>query len=315
MPIRISVIVPTHNRKNLLLQLLESMFRQSLPSEEFEIIVVSDGATDGTSQSVRKLYEEHPHLRLIEQVQSGPGAARNAGARAAQGPYLAFTDDDCLAGENWLEELLQAFQETGVAGAQGRTTTDRSARSPLTHQIEVLNAWPAAVPTCNAAYRKDVFNKIGGFDEAFKFPHNEDADLAWRVEELGRIVFAPRAHIIHPPRRDRFWKRARWVRGLESDFLLFCKSPDKYRKYVSPSPWQTIYWNVFVMDQVRMAKSSCRYLIKPFRPHHFIAGLGLVLARWFNLIRFLPEYVKAQKFYSSDVAARRVKAQSPAASQ
>jgi GT2 family glycosyltransferase len=304
MSIRISIIVPTHNRRDLLLQLLESLFRQRLAAAEFEILVVCDGVTDGTSHSVRELCKMHPCLHLIEQAQAGPGAARNAGARAARGRYLAFTDDDCVAGECWLEQLLLAFERTDAVAVQGKTTTDRLTRTPLTHQMEVLSSWPAALPTCNAAYRKDVFDRVGGFDESFRFPHDEDADLAWRIEELGKIVFAPEAQIMHPPRRDRLSKRAQWVRGLESEFLLFYKNRDKYRKYVSPSPWWTIYWKVFVVGQIQLAKSCCRYLIKPFRPHYFFVGMGLLLARWFNLIRYFPAYLKAQSFYRSSVGAR-----------
>ena len=180
---------------------------------------------------------------------------------------------------------------------QGRTTTDRLARTPLTHQIEVLSHWPAALPTCNAAYRKDVFDQVGGFDVGFKFAHNEDADLAWRVEEVGRIVFAPQVHIIHPPRKDRFWKSARWVRYLESDFYLYYKHPAKYRNYISASPWWTIYWKFFFVAQFGLMKSCCKCLVYPFRPLHFVGGIGLVIARGFNMIRFLPDYWKAQSRY------------------
>jgi GT2 family glycosyltransferase len=296
--------VPTHNRKELLLQLLESLLRQTLPPEECEIIVVCDGVTDGTNQRVRDLCQKHSHLRLVEQTQSGPAAARNAGAHMARGRYIAFTDDDCLAAPDWAEKLLCAFERTGAAAVQGRTTTDRPARSPLTHQVEVLSPWFTAMQTCNAAYAKSVFDAVGGFDESFRFAHDEDADLAWRVEDAGKMVFAPEAHIMHPPRRDTFSKRARWVRGLESDFVLYYKNRDKYRRYVSPSPWLTIYWNVFVVGQIRFAKSNCRYLFRPFKPHYFFVGMALLLARWFNLVRYFPAYLKAQSFCRSTVGAR-----------
>jgi GT2 family glycosyltransferase len=154
------------------------------------------------------------------------------------------------------------------------------------------------MPTCNAAYLKGAFDRAGGFDESFKFAHDEDADLAWRVEELGKMVFAPEVHIIHPPRRDKFMKRARWVRGLESEFLLYYKNPEKYRKYVkSPSPWWTIYWRVFVVGQLRSAKSCCKYFIKPFRPADFFIGLALTAARGFCLLQFFPAYWKARSSY------------------
>ena len=300
--VTISVVVATFNRRESLTQLLESLTNQTLSPALFEVVIVSDGSTDGTAELMRELSLSRENLKLLELENRGPGAARNAGARAARGQYLAFTDDDCLASEDWLEQLLAVFERTGAVGVQGRTTTDRLARTPLTHEMEVLSPWLAAMPTCNAAYRKDVFDRVGGFDESFPFAHNEDADLAWRVEEIGKTVFAPEVHVIHPPRRDRFSKRARWVRFLESDFLLFYKNQAKYKKYISPSPWWTIYWKVFVVGQLQWSKSCCKYLVKPFRPDYFVVGATLVVARWLNLIRFLPSYWRAQSVYRSRVS-------------
>jgi len=295
----ISVVVPTFNRQDELHRLLESLWQQTLSRSQFEVIVASDGSTDGTVEMVRKLQSRQWNLKLLQLPNGGPATARNSGAQVARGYYVAFTDDDCVATPDWLLEMLAAFQRTGAIGLQGRTTTDRLARTPLTHQIEVLSHWPAAVPTCNAAYRKEVFERVGGFDVGFRFAHNEDADLAWRVEDFGVIAFAPNMHVIHPPRRDKFWKRARWVRFLESDFYLYYKNPVKYRKYISPSPWWTIYWKFFIMDQIELVKLCFKCLLTPFRPYQFISGIGLVLARSFNLIRFLPEFWKAQSLYRS----------------
>lgn len=298
----ISVVVPTFNRQRELHRLLESLWQQTLSRSRFEVIVANDGSTDGTVELVRQLQTRPWNLQLLQLINRGPAAARNSGAQVARGVYIAFTDDDCVASPDWLLQILEEFQRTGSVALQGRTTTDRLARTPLTHQVEVLSYWPAALPTCNAAYRKDVFDRVGGFDVGFRFPHNEDADLAWRVEEMGRIVFAAAVHVIHPPRRDRFWKRARWVRYLESDFYLYYKNSYKYRNYISPSPWWTIYWKFCFLDQIELAKLSLKCLLGPFRPGQFLAGIGLILARWFNLIRFLPNYWNAQSLYRAKFA-------------
>lgn len=301
--LKVSIVVPTFNRRDSLAQLLESLTRETIPQADFEVIVVIDGSSDGTVEMLHGFRGRFRNLEVLELKNRGPGGARNAGACAARGRYLAFTDDDCVAAPDWLEQILNVFERTGAVAIQGRTTTDRPARTPLTHQVEVLAPMLTSVPTCNAAYFKKIFDAAGGFDESFRFAHDEDADLAWRAEELGKIVFAPEVHIVHPPRRDGFWKRARWLRGLESDFLLFYKNKDKYRKYISPSPWWTIYWKVCVIGQIGLAKSNCKYLIKPFRPHYFFVGMGLLLARWFNLVRYFPAYLKAQSFYRSSVGA------------
>jgi GT2 family glycosyltransferase len=295
--VTISVVVATYNRRESLGRLLESLFKQTLSPAHFEVIVASDGSKDGTVEMVRQLAGRFHNLTVLDLNNRGPGAARNAGARLARGKYVAFTDDDCLANPDWLEQLTNVFERTGAVAVQGRTTTDRLTRTPLTHQMEVLSSWPTVLPTCNVAYRRDVFDKVGGFDEAFRRAHNEDADLAWRVEDIGAIVFAPEAHVVHPPRRDLFSKRAGWVRCFESDFLLYYKNPLKYRKHVSPSPWWTIYWKVFVLGQIELLKSCCRCSVKPIRPVSFCVGITLVTARWINLIRFFPAYCRARNVY------------------
>ena len=184
--LKISVVVATFNRRESLQRLLESLASQTLSPAHFEVLVVSDGATDGTVELVRELKAHRPNLTLLDLQSRGPGAARNAGARLARGRFLAFTDDDCIASETWLEQLLVVFVRTGAVAVQGRTTTDRAAQSPLTHCIEILSPCLTSMPTCNAAYRKDIFDAAGGFDEAFRFAHDEDADLAWRVEDMGK---------------------------------------------------------------------------------------------------------------------------------
>ncbi|HEU5070017.1 MAG TPA: glycosyltransferase [Verrucomicrobiae bacterium] len=300
---RISVVVPTFNRRDSLRQLLESLARQTLPTADYEVVVVSDGSTDGTGDLVRRLQVAQPNVTLLETRNRGPGAARNAGARAARAPYIAFTDDDCLATPGWLENLLQAFTTTGACVLQGRTTTNPQQITPFTHQVD-MEGLDSAVPTCNAAYARTVFEQAGGFDESFSFAHNEDADLAWRVMPQGAIVYAPAAQIEHPPRRDTFVRRARWVKCLESEFYLFYKHPGLYRKFRGHSPWSVIYWNVFVIDQLRQLRACGRYVARRFNPYYFVVGVALVCTRWFNLLRFFPAYRRAQIFYREHIRSR-----------
>lgn len=290
--IRLSVIVPTHNRQELLLRLLKSLAEQGIGADQYEVIVVSDGSDDGTCDAVRTLAQHRHQIRLIEQANRGPAAARNAAAREARGLILAFTDDDCIASPDWLEKLVKPFACEKVVGVQGRTTTFTSEITPLTHQM-LLEEKSHFVPTCNAAYRRNVFQQLGGFDERFPYPHNEDADLAWRFESAGRIEFAPDAVVVHPPRPESFSKKAAWVRYLESEFLLFYKNPAKYRTYRGSSPWRTIYWQVFVVGQAGKLKSSLKYILLRFRPAYFCVAVALVFVRWWNLIRYYARFRRA----------------------
>jgi GT2 family glycosyltransferase len=294
MSVKISVIVPTHNRKESLLQLLDSLFLQSIPAETYEVIVVCDGVSDGTNERVRTLCQKHPQLRLVEQPQSGPAAARNAGAKIARGMYLAFTDDDCLAAKEWLGNLMKALEGLPAVGVEGQTTTIASECTPLTHQV-VNDGKIVLMRTCNAACRRDAFTQLGGFEERFPFPHNEDADFAWRLESLGRVSYVPDALIIHPPRPESFIAKARWVRYFESEFLLFARNPDAYRRHRSPSPWITIYWKIFVVSHFFYARSAVKYLFFKLRPRYAAIMIALIFARGWNLIRFFPRFLRASR--------------------
>ena len=94
---KLSVVVPTRNRREVLIpRTLPAMFSQDVPVEDFEIIVVVDGSTDGTAQALSEL-QPPCSLRIIEQANRGPSAARNNGIRAALGDLLLFIDDDVFS--------------------------------------------------------------------------------------------------------------------------------------------------------------------------------------------------------------------------
>jgi GT2 family glycosyltransferase len=298
--IRVSVIVATHNRKDLLLRLLDSLFSQTLPAEEYEVIVVCDHPTDGSNQSVRNLCQGCSRLRLIERWQRrGPAAARNAGAKIAQGKYLAFTDDDCVPSPQWLEKVVETFERHAAIGVEGRTITVPAETTPLTHQVENEGQMDL-VPTCNAACLREAFEKIGGFSEEFSFPFNEDADFTWRLASLGEICYAPGALVVHPPRPETFASKARLVRYLESEFLLFARNPVAYRKYRSRSPWLMIYWRVFVLSHLGQLKPALGDILRRRRPDFFAIRLFLIAARMLNLILLYPRFRRASQRCTED---------------
>jgi GT2 family glycosyltransferase len=155
------------------------------------------------------------------------------------------------------------------------------------------------VPTCNAACRRDVFEKIGGFDEQFSFL-NEDADFGWRLESAGEVCYAPDALVIHPPRPETFAKKARWVRHLESEFLLFARNPAAYRKHRSRSPWLFIYWRIFVVNHLREFKPAAGDILIRARPDYCAIRLALIAVRMWHLIRLFPRLRYASLLYAGD---------------
>ncbi|HEX3053268.1 MAG TPA: glycosyltransferase family A protein [Aggregatilineaceae bacterium] len=112
--ITISVVICTFNRADLLAGAIASLCQQTLPPEQYEIIVVDNASTDGTCQLVTALTDRYPSHTIVYlyEGQLGLGYARNTGFKQAQGVYVAYMDDDALLPEDWLSKSIQLLQTT-----------------------------------------------------------------------------------------------------------------------------------------------------------------------------------------------------------
>ncbi len=196
---RISVIIPTCNRRDKLLRLLLALRAQAVPPGSFEVIVADDGSRDGTGEAVASLLPRFPGLSYLPGKNRGQGAARNRGLRSARGEILGFIDDDCLPDREWIARALPYFDDPAVGGVQGLTWCDVREISALTMQVRNLE--DGNYETCNIFYRREALDRAGPFDPVLKY-YREDTDLAWRVLDLGyAIPFAPDVRVAHPPHR------------------------------------------------------------------------------------------------------------------
>jgi glycosyltransferase involved in cell wall biosynthesis len=243
---RVSVVIPTRNRSALLALALQALIRQTLPAEQFEVIVVSDGATDDTEAVVAQYGRRLANLSLLRQAQRGPAAARNSGIAAARGRLIAFTDDDCIPQRDWLSRIVDCFRDHPQAlGVEGKTITNAERVTPLTHQVINLRGGRSR-PTCNVSYLREALLKVGGFDEGYTF-NGEDEDMALAVAKIGTIVFCESAIVVHPPRQMQFRDHLRRIVRLElqamlCEFRLARKHPAAYRPLRGGGPWWSIFY-------------------------------------------------------------------------
>jgi GT2 family glycosyltransferase len=208
----VSVVVPTHNRAALLERHLQALAGQTYPRSSTEWIVVCDGCTDGSARVARDAGGE----QVIEQSQSGPAAARNAGLKAAHGRLVAFLDDDIIPSSGWLQALMddtrtkeKKLLHMGYCphAASGiRTHLDRRNAAWYESKIRVVRQ-PGYEPRFtdffggNFAVNREEFNAIEGFDPNFWLA--EDFELAFRALNSGwRIRFVPAARAEHHAHRD-----------------------------------------------------------------------------------------------------------------
>jgi len=215
--IKYSVVVPAYNAERTVGRCLEALAAQSIPQEDYEVLVIDDGSTDGTARVVES-FSNKLTLRFEGQPNSGPAAARNRGARAAEGEIILFTDSDCVPTQNWIEEMVRPFEDPDVAGAKGAYRTEqkeltaRFAQIEFEERFEILRKLDSIdmVDTYSAAYRAEVFHGANGFDESFPVANNEDTDLSYRLVKAGhRLVFNESAVVYHLNHPNSLWRYAR----------------------------------------------------------------------------------------------------------
>src|SRR6476646_294066 len=106
----VSVITPTYNRRKSLLATLRALESQSFPAGQFEVVVIADGCTDGSTDACRALHTSYT-LRVIEQANAGPAVARNVGCQQARAPLLVFLDDDVIPDPDFLTAHWRIHQQ------------------------------------------------------------------------------------------------------------------------------------------------------------------------------------------------------------
>jgi GT2 family glycosyltransferase len=239
---RVSVVVPTYRRPDLLLRCLDALRRQQFDPSQFEIIVADDAAEEGTRAQVESRIAGLPAIRYIPvEAAHGPAAARNAGWRAAQGDIIAFTDDDCLPDSGWLAAGSAAFEDAAVIAVTGQTIVPLPP-NPSDYERNTAGLETSEFITANCLCRRRVLADIGGFDEQFTTAWREDSDLHFRLLETGgKVVRVAAAVVVHPVRQAVWGVSLREQRKAMFDALLYRKHPRLFRERIRPL-WPARYY-------------------------------------------------------------------------
>jgi glycosyltransferase involved in cell wall biosynthesis len=187
----ISVVVPSHDRPELLARLLDALACQTLSRDRWEAIVVHDCGPDGTEDLLRA----HPltaagvlRHRMLPTGTGSPARMRNVGWRMARSPLVAFTDDDCRPDPDWVGTARALATTHPWTIIQGRTEPDAAdpSRPPGGSLRRTMDVTPPTkeAQTCNIVYPRDLLEAIGGFDEGFQ-RWGDDVDLAYRAKAVG----------------------------------------------------------------------------------------------------------------------------------
>ncbi|WP_375495469.1 glycosyltransferase family 2 protein [uncultured Nostoc sp.] len=222
-----SVIIPTYHRNDLLTKCLNCLAPgvQTLPTEQYEVIVTDDGSQTTAEEMIRQQY---PWVKWVAGPRRGPAANRNNGAKFAQGEWLAFTDDDCLADSQWLEGYAEAIiKEVSYLVFEGRVYVDRP-RQTLA-ETSPANESGGYLWSCNFAIKKQLFDYLTGFDERFPYAAMEDVDMKLRLTKAGyEILFIKTASLCHPWRNIRGWKE--FKQHQKSTFIYLSIHPEESQR-------------------------------------------------------------------------------------
>ena len=238
-PPRISAIICTHNRDDYLGAAIDSLLQQDF--DHYEIIVVDNASTDQT-RTVVEARLPHPRLQYVYEATLGLSAARNTGAKAAQGEILAYLDDDAEASRGWLAALIEIYEQNPkVAIAGGRVTliwpeNQTPPKWLSANMAGNLGAYdlgdeltyitqPGLTPRgLNYSITADFLNQIGSFDVNLgrvgkNLLSNEELYMTEKALQMGyQVAYLPKALVAHnvaPNRLAPSWFMSRsWWQGI-----------------------------------------------------------------------------------------------------
>ncbi|MEN6626727.1 MAG: glycosyltransferase [Candidatus Sumerlaeia bacterium] len=240
----ISVVIPVRNRPEQIRRAVEGVLACDLPRDEYELIVVDNGSTDDTAAAAAEA-----GARVVSEPVPNRCRARNRGAEAARGRWIAFIDSDCVPEPGWLGAMARAAAEATcepkralIAGA----VLPAPPASPVEAYI-AKRRWvdqekfmqpgrrfsPPFAATANLMVRRDVYFALNGLDPTLAVA-GEDADFCWRAAEAGwQLHYEPAAAVVHYHRATigGLWRQSRDY-GL-GNAELFARWHEK---------WGATYW-------------------------------------------------------------------------
>ena len=211
----LSLIVGTRNRSGRLGAFFEALGRMRAHAS-WELVIVDNGSSDDTGARLATLaHSLQAPVTIVHEPRTGLGRARNAGVGAARGTLLAFTDDDCYPAIDYVDRVVDAFDDPDRGFIGGRILLYDAEDHPITIRVDTapIPIPPhSVVPTglvqgANMAFRREVLARIGGFDDALGPGTafcNDDVDAVARASAAGfagSYVPEPVVHH-HHGRRD-----------------------------------------------------------------------------------------------------------------
>lgn len=258
----VSIIIPNLHSP-IIDRVLAAIRAQEFDLSQAEVLVVG---LDGPG-----LVQSDGLTRLIStRVPVPPSVARNLGVREARGDILCFLDADCIPCHRWLRTLLERYADPSISIVGGGVAFSLNSYWSLADNIATfypyLHTSPPGtrdqLPSLNLSLRREVWEKVGPFDERYPRPAGEDAEWTTRARLAGYpLHFEPRAFVIHQPSRTTF--KDLWNHAVTFGQYSI-KVDERYREALNP-PFVFRYWPFLLLAGPMMALGVT---MRAFRDRH-----------------------------------------------
>jgi cellulose synthase/poly-beta-1,6-N-acetylglucosamine synthase-like glycosyltransferase len=209
----LSLLIPFHNEKNFLAETLNSLLKQTLGEENYEVIWIDDRSDDSGASVLEKNIvdlKNHQLIKIVEEPEDkrGKRAALNTGAKLARGSVLVFSDADCRFPEKWLENIYSLFNSRDLDVYSGTVIKESSGFLGGMLQIEtslhsalgqamIGLGFPTLAFGANWAVKTELFKKAGAFNETGKSLSGDDDLLLQKLSGLTKKIFWDPDNIIY----------------------------------------------------------------------------------------------------------------------
>ncbi|MFH0703068.1 MAG: glycosyltransferase [bacterium] len=243
--LKISLIICTKNRSDMIADVLKSAINQSLNSKKYEVIIVDQSTNKKTQELVRNF----PDFKYIKIDSTGLSVSRNQGIKHSQGKILVFVDDDVLFDENYLKNILDFFDNSELKPdfIGGKTHIKYLSQKPdwidgpllgilaysdYGNEPLIYDSHPKHVPYgCNMAIKRECLEKIGGFSNYINnldpdLTENEDVILANKLRNMGyNLAYCPQMLVYHKMPASRltyeYYKKRYFSQGCSDAYIYY----------------------------------------------------------------------------------------------
>jgi glucosyl-dolichyl phosphate glucuronosyltransferase len=297
----VSVVICTYNRDKFIGEALNCLAKQTLPAEQFEVIVVDNKSTDNTAAITKKFIAENPELniRYVPEPNKGLSFARNRGIEEAKAPIITYIDDDAEVIPGFLQSIANFMQaDKTVAGIGGKVIPKYSESEepkwmsryldgmvgqidygPDTKRFDSSMKYPAG---CNMTYTKEILQKAGGFNNKLTFRADDKYIFFQVTKYTDSIYYLPEAALYHNIDRDRL--------TFGNFKKLFLKSGNEEKIRVRSEKGEIAVAGKFFELIFKTSASLALYFFHMVKGKE-LKGRYIFFSQWYTLMGFLKKSV------------------------